>query len=157
MAMRTRIRQAQPSDTAAVISAGVAAQQSQIALIGRVPPSGRPEHYGPFVERNAVWVIEEGASVVGVIILEHVDDHLMILTIGVIPSRQGRGYGKRLMEFAEQRARELGLGEVRLFSNSLNKPAIAVFEHLGYTAFGTHPSRFPGHVLVDMAKRIDGA
>lgn len=155
--MFVTIRQAGKSDTDAVTSAGVDAQRFQIDLLGRIPPSGRSDFYGPLIDRNTVWLIEEGSNTVGVIALERVDDHLLVRNIGVVPSRRGRGYGRRLLDFAEQRARELSLGELRLYTNALNKPAIAIFEHVGYVAFGTHASSFPGHVLIDMAKRIDAA
>jgi ribosomal protein S18 acetylase RimI-like enzyme len=155
--MLVTIRQAGKSDTDAVTSTGVDAQRFQSDLLGHVPPSGRSDFYGPLIDRNTVWLIEEGSDIVGVIVLERIDDHLLVRNIGVVPSRRGRGYGRRLLDFAEQRARELSLGELRLFSNSLNKPAIAIFEHVGYVAFGTHASRFPGQVLIDMAKRIHAA
>ena len=64
----------------------------------------------PRGEREIVWLYEV-----------HVDE----------PHR-GRGYGRRLMELLEERARAAGVGRVALNVYADNSPARSLYESLGY-------------------------
>ena len=55
-----------------------------------------------------------------------------ISNIAVLPDFQGRGHGKRLLTFAEEQARKLGLKKCSLVVNQHNEKAIPFYEHLGY-------------------------
>jgi len=52
-----------------------------------------------------------------VAILEPKSDHLLVYSIAIRPGDQRRGYGKALLMFADERAIQLGLREVRLYTN----------------------------------------
>jgi GNAT superfamily N-acetyltransferase len=61
------------------------------------------------------------------------DPRTEIWGLVVDETARGRGVGRRLLEAAEQWAREQGLTVVTLRSNSLREAARAFYEHLGYT------------------------
>ncbi|MBV9002278.1 MAG: GNAT family N-acetyltransferase [Solirubrobacterales bacterium] len=99
----------------------------------------RPATLADYAERVRaadVFVAEEDAGVVGLIVLVREPDHLLIENVAVDPDRQGAGIGRALMARAEQFARESGLGEVRLFTNVIMTRNQAIYRHLGYREDG---------------------
>lgn len=55
----------------------------------------------------------------------------------VTPRAQGRGVGAALLEFALRYARgELAISRINLSVNTQNRPAIALYEKLGFKTFG---------------------
>ncbi|WP_135554432.1 GNAT family N-acetyltransferase [Paenibacillus cymbidii] len=61
--------------------------------------------------------------------------------LAVHPEHQGRGIGKRLLQFAEQRARETGGTSIRLDVYTGNPGAVELYRRAGYAEVGT--IRFP--------------
>jgi GNAT superfamily N-acetyltransferase len=50
-----------------------------------------------------------------------------------VPAEQGLGTGSRLLDFAEERARALGLFGIRLFTNEAMTGKIGYYTRRGYT------------------------
>jgi GNAT superfamily N-acetyltransferase len=48
------------------------------------------------------------------------------------PDAHGRGVGRRLLEFVDEHARELGLFEVRLYTNALMWENQKIYPRFGY-------------------------
>ena len=63
--------------------------------------------------------MRDGDADAGLMVLEAAADHLMIESLALLPAHQGRGLGQWMLAFAEQRARGLGLPELRLYTNAL--------------------------------------
>ena len=59
-------------------------------------------------------------------------DHLLIVNIAVLPSRQGHGYGRALLAHAEELARSLMLDEVRLYKNGSFIENLRLYDRVGY-------------------------
>ena len=55
-----------------------------------------------------------------------------ISNLGVVPGRQGRGLGSRLLSFAEDQARSLGLQKCALLVGLYNGDALRLYQRLGY-------------------------
>src|SRR5215468_3206796 len=115
--VRSRIRQAGASDTETVrrISAD-AYISAYMAVLGTIPKPAI-EDYGPRVERGEVWILEIEEGPIGIAVLEANPGHLLIYSIAVKTYAQGKGYGRALLDFADKLAIELGLYEIRLFTN----------------------------------------
>ncbi|MDF2888365.1 MAG: Acetyltransferase [Lacrimispora sp.] len=64
------------------------------------------------------------------------EDVAVIHTFLVHPDFLGRGFGKRLLEFAEEKAREQKRTVIRLDVNERNKPAIQLYRKLGFCFAG---------------------
>ena len=92
---------------------------------------------------HEVWVAEAAAGeVLGWIevLLERTlisDREAEITGLVVDASCRGQGIGRRLMEEAEQWARDKGCRSVRLRSNVVRAEAHAFYEQLGYSVFKT--------------------
>ena len=80
-----------------------------------------------------------------------------IFSVAVSRHFEGRGFGVRLLRWAEERARATGLPEVRLYTNARMEKNIALYSAFGFTETGrrANPVR-PGWTLVDMTKRLEG-
>jgi GNAT superfamily N-acetyltransferase len=77
------------------------------------------------VLEGAVWVLEEGAVVAGIIVLLPAPDYLLLDNIAISPARQGLGLGRRLLAFAEAEALRLGYSEIRLYTrDAARRPAM---------------------------------
>lgn len=148
------IRAALPADLEAVRALTASAYAVYRDVLDTLPVPVT-EDYAPRIARGEVWIQERDGCPAGLIVLEPARDHLLIFSIALAPSFRGTGLGRRLLGFAEDRAREAGLAEVRLYTNAKMTRNIALYAHCGYVETGrrTHPQR-PGWMLVDMTKRV---
>ena len=126
------IRTAVPSDAGWVGEVVRAAFEPYVERIGR-EPAPMLEDFGEAIARSEAYVPDEGEAV---IVLMPQDDHLLVRDVAVDPRSQGRGVGIRLMRFAELRAAELGLGEIRLFTNVAMVENHRFYAGLGYEETG---------------------
>jgi GNAT superfamily N-acetyltransferase len=69
----------------------------------------------------------------GLIELVPEPDCVLVLNVAVRPDQAGKGYGRALMAHAEDVARALGRGRLRLFTNKLMAGNIVLYQRLGYT------------------------
>jgi ribosomal protein S18 acetylase RimI-like enzyme len=89
--------------------------------------------YAEMIAQGRVRVLEIDRSIVGFIDLFDDTEVLGIANIAVLSAEQGKGYGKRLLAFAEDEAERRGFREVRLYVNALMTENIAVYEHVGFS------------------------
>src|SRR4051812_13565989 len=103
------IRQAEHADRAAGEKIVQTAYEPWVEVIG-VRPLPMVADYGELIAQGHIHVLENG-EIDALIVLEVTDGVLLIENVAVRPDRQGRGLGRRLMAFAEFRARSLSLTE----------------------------------------------
>lgn len=124
------IRLATAEDVPQVKAVTDAAYRHYIDRIGRAPRPMTADH-GGYVAAGLVYVT--GSPVSGVLVLLPGEGHLMLESIAVHPDAQGTGTGRALLGFTERRAVELGLPEVRLYTNALMWENQALYERVGYS------------------------
>jgi ribosomal protein S18 acetylase RimI-like enzyme len=122
-----------------------------IPLIGRAPWPMFQNHLVRVAQR-AVWVLTEDGAVVGVLILQFNDDHVLLETLAVVPERQSQGYGGRLLDFAEAEARRRGHDETRLHMHLTMTRNIALYGKHGYAEYAR--SDEDGYHRVYLRKRL---
>ncbi len=81
-------------------------------------------------------------------------DHLLIWSVAVDPASQGRGFGRQLLNFAEQEAHRLGFNDIRLYTNEKFTENIRLYQAIGYVI--THSESIGERNLVHMQKSIAG-
>jgi GNAT superfamily N-acetyltransferase len=150
------IRLAEDADRAAVETIVRAAYEPWVQVIGE-PPLPLVADYGELIAHERVHVLENGGSpenggIDAVIVLEVMDGVMLVDNVAVRPGRQGRGLGRRLMAFAEFRARSLGLLALRLYTNEKMISNISLFESLGYRE--TERKSINGRHVVHMRKEL---
>lgn len=121
-----------------------------VAMNGLVPGPMRDD-YAARQREGLLWVLDDGA-VRGLLVLIAGPDHLLLDNVAVDPEAQGMGYGRRLMDFAEGRARRAGLPVVRLYTQEIMVENIAIYAARGYAE--THRATEMGLRRVYMEKRV---
>ncbi|MGV9315150.1 GNAT family N-acetyltransferase [Streptomyces sp. NPDC003691] len=127
MTMDTRL--AVPGDVPLVKTVTDAAYHHYIERIGVVPAPMKADHAAD-VAAGRVFVT--GDPVRGVIVLVPHEDHLFLESIAVHPDARGTGLGRALLQLAEVRARQLGLTEIRLYTNALMWENQNLYARYGY-------------------------
>ncbi|MEU7720074.1 GNAT family N-acetyltransferase [Streptomyces tibetensis] len=123
------IRPARAADVPVVAEVIAAAFRPYIERIGRVPQPMEEDHAAN-VAAGKVFVT--GDPVTGLVVIEAFDDHLFLDTIAVRPTEHGRGVGRRLLRFVDARTRDLGLPEIRLYTNALMWENQRIYPKYGY-------------------------
>lgn len=129
MSERPPVRQADTSDLVVVREIVSAAYDKYLTRMDR-PPAPMLRDYEPGVDAGTLWLMGEPVS--GLISLIPENDSLLIENVAVRPEAQGTGVGRALMEFAELRARQLGLTALTLYTHELMTENQAIYTHLGY-------------------------
>lgn len=102
--------------------------------------------YAAALTHSRVWVLLGDDALVGALVTEDREDHLLLETVAVAPTAQRSGYGALLLDRAERDAAELGLPEVRLYTNE------AMTENL--TFYPRHGCRETGRAVEDGFRRV---
>jgi GNAT superfamily N-acetyltransferase len=88
---------------------------------------------------------------VGLIVLLPQKDALLLDNVAIDPSVQGRGYGKKLIAFAEEHARKMGFRRIILYTNEVMTENLQLYFRLGYTE--THRAEEGGFNRVFFSNR----
>ena len=146
------VRPAEPGDVEALRDIAAAAYQHYVPRIGH-PPAPMTADYAQAIRRRQAWVAVDGGEVTGFVILIAQPGYLLLDNIAVRPDAQGRGIGARLLGLAEDHARSLHLGEVRLYTNEAMTENLSYYPRHGYTE--THRAEQDGFRRVYFRKSLD--
>jgi len=153
VSLEPRIRAANTADVPVMGQIVEQAYRHYIPRIGK-PPGPMLDDYAARVSEGVVWVIEEGSTIAGVVVLLPRSDHLLLDNIAVVPARQGSGLGRRLLAFAEAEAVRRGYRELRLYSHRTMTENRRLYAAIGYQEIGRGTEA--GYERVFMRKRLAG-
>ena len=125
------IRPARSAEAAAVRNVVLAAYERYVAVIG-TQPGPMLDDYNARIAAGQAWVLEVANEIAGVLVLEDGPDCFLLDNIAIRPDRQGIGYGRQLMDFAEAQAARRGWQAVTLYTNALMTENIAIYTKRGY-------------------------
>lgn len=148
-----RIRAATGADLTAVVRLVEDAYRPYIPRIGK-SPGPMLDDYSARIAEGVVSVIEDGRSVVGILVLIPKPDHLLLDNIAVAPSHHGRGFGRWLLAFAETEARRQDYREIRLYTHEMMIENQRLYAAIGYEETGRGIEA--GYERVFMRKRLLG-
>lgn len=86
------------------------------------------------VQRELFVVGEMDARVVASVMAGFEGHRGWVNYLAVAPEMRGRGYGAKLMQFAEEQLKAAGCPKVNLLVRATNTPALAFYRSLGYAA-----------------------
>jgi GNAT superfamily N-acetyltransferase len=144
------IRPAVSGDAAACRSLVRAAYQHYVPRMGR-EPQPMSDDFEALIAGGGVWVADDDADVVAVLVLETAPDHLLVENLAVAPDRQGTDLGSGLLVFAEEQGRTRGLPEVRLYTNEAMTENLSYYVRRGFVE--THRSGDSGYRRVFFTKQ----
>jgi GNAT superfamily N-acetyltransferase len=98
-----------------------------------------PDGVRAYMEKGKFLLAEDAAGLAGCVYVELRGDRGYLGLLGVDPSRQGTGLGRKLMAAAENFLREAGCVVVDLRVVSARAPLPSFYRHLGYLETGTAP------------------
>ena len=148
MKLRTALRKDLQEIKLLTEACAVAMQERNIFQWNEHYPS--LERLNEDIDRQELYLLEENSEIKGIIVLtDHMDDeyipiewltenknNLYIHRLATHPSVWGKGYGRHLMDFAEDFARKNGFNSVRLDTFSQNKRNQRFYESRGYQKLG---------------------
>ena len=144
-------RPATAADAAGIAACVCAAYTHYIERIG-TRPGPMLEDYDQVVRDHRAYVIDDGGEIVGVLVLMDKEDGLLLDNVAVLPSRQGEGVGRRLVDHAESEARRLGHRHLDLYTHQRMTENIDMYIRYGYEEIDRRTER--GFPRVYMRKRL---
>jgi len=112
-----------------------------------------------YMAKGKFLVAEDSTGLAACVYVQIDNDGGYLGLLGVDPSRQGTGLGRKMMDAAEGYFREAGCKTVNLRVISARTPLPSFYRHLGYYETGTSPFapdvpvKVPCHYIV-MAKSL---
>ncbi len=148
-----RIRSATRQDVAAVERIVNDAYAHYVGRIGATP-GPMLDDYPARVAQGVVHVLDTPGGIQGVIVLiPEPDSSCMLLdNIAVAPQAQGRGYGRQMLQWAEDVARRAGCTHLRLYTQEKMTENLAIYKRRGYVE--THRAKEIGLNRVFMKKPL---
>jgi GNAT superfamily N-acetyltransferase len=129
---RVRIREAVAGDAAKLQRCMHSAYSAYTDRFGEIRLPPLDADYSAEIRDFPTWVVELDEDLVGGLIMTFGQDHALVSNVAVHPDFQGKGLGVQLMRFAEARARERRLSELRLVTHVLLTENVAFYLKLGW-------------------------
>ena len=150
--MNTDIRIAGSADLPIVQAIVEAAYFHYVARIGR-KPGPMLDDYAALIRERRVHVLDCDGVVKGILVLIPEQDAMLLDNVAVAPDAKGMGFGRKLLEFAEDSARRAGYRSIRLYTHVMMTENIALYSRIGYVE--THRGEEKGLSRVYMSKALD--
>jgi ribosomal protein S18 acetylase RimI-like enzyme len=147
-----RVRRARLRDRHAIRHLVDVAYSRQQQALGLAQDARQISFWWHILNRR-LWLLENGKELVGLIGLLDGSIQLFIFFVTILPSAQRRGFGRMLVEFAENKARRRGLTRLQLDTPEGFVNAIEFYRHLGFVDIGRQNRGC--YVSVVMMKRLD--
>jgi ribosomal protein S18 acetylase RimI-like enzyme len=145
------IRLARTADAATVTAIVNDAYSIYLARNGKIPGPMRDD-YAVLIADQRVHVLEDGNEIVGLVVLIPEERSMLLDNVAVSPRAQRRGFGIRLIAFAEQTARAGGFAAIRLYTQDIMTENLALYSRLGFVE--THRGEELGLQRVYMSKTL---
>jgi len=108
--------------------------------------------HAAFIRDNRVDLLFAGPDLAALVETIQRNNDILIENVAVEPRFQKRGYGRKMVAYAEQLAVQAGVGIVRLYMNSLFKENLRLYASLGYEIEREEARN--GGVAIYMFKRV---
>jgi len=100
-------------------------------------------------EGYSYYLLEADGDYIGYTGICPREDELFLSKLYIRASQRGKGYGRRVVDFLEDLAREKGLGKITLTVNKNNTDPIHAYEKFGFTNEGPLVQDIGGGFVMD--------
>lgn len=126
------IIQAQIDDLAAIKLCAELAFAPYVGVIGR-KPAPMVADFAKLILEKKVYIKKDGEqNLTGFIVFYPQGDAMHLENIAVMPFAHGKGIGRQLMNYCEERAIALGCYAIELYTNEKMSANLAIYPKLGY-------------------------
>ena len=146
----TAPRPATPNNISALKSLAKACFEAYIPLMGKMPAPGLETFEEP-IRQGHVLVL--GDPIFAYLIAFPAAPGFCLDTVAVSPDHQGKGYGKQLISFAEDLARDGGHDLIWLYTNETMTANLELYPKLGYELYDRREQ--DGYRRVFFQKRLN--
>jgi ribosomal protein S18 acetylase RimI-like enzyme len=129
------VEKATPADAAEIKPIVDAAFSKYTERLGMLPAAMTAD-YAALARTQNLYVLRVKDAVLGAILLMQEGDSIKVSNLVVHPGAHGRGYGRMLMEYAEEMARARGLPALTLFTNERMHENITLYTKTGFMETG---------------------
>lgn len=129
------LRPAEARDGRAVAAIVDAAYTPYVARMGK-KPGPMLDDYADLISRGRVTVLVTADGVAGLVVLVPEADAMLLDNVAVAPAAHGRGFGRMLIDFAEDAARRSGYTTIRLYTHETMVENARLYARLGYVETG---------------------
>ena len=81
-------------------------------------PSSMVTDYLPLIKNDQMYVLIDTKEIIGTLVLKISNEDMWVSNMAINPNLQKKGLGKKLLKFAEEKAKELRLKTVSLYTSS---------------------------------------
>ena len=118
------------------------------------------EVFAPWASWDTGWVAEADGAIRGFATVGYEAWHqrLVLWFLYIEPAWRRRGIGRALLEQVEAHGKQVGASHVWIETSSVNVPAVAAYERLGYALCGAdrtfYGAYMPGEAAIFLAKTL---
>jgi ribosomal protein S18 acetylase RimI-like enzyme len=145
------VRKAARLDEEAVRRCVAEAYEVYRLLMGKMP-APTFDDYATLIASGVTHVAVIEGAIVGVLVAWPEADHFYVDNVAVDPAHQGAGIGHRLLERADELARDEGRGELRLYTNEAMEYNLGYYPRQGFTE--THRGVDDGYRRVYFSRSV---
>jgi ribosomal protein S18 acetylase RimI-like enzyme len=99
-----------------------------------------------YLQRGTCYVAEHENSIVGVfVLLPTRPGTIELVNVAVLKRHQGKGFGKKLVMFAIEKARESGYQSIEIGTGNSSIGQLALYQKCGFRIIGIDPDFFITH------------
>ncbi|MCE1170485.1 MAG: ribosomal protein S18-alanine N-acetyltransferase [Azovibrio sp.] len=106
-------------------------------------PWSRSHFADSLVAGYGAWVLRQGGSLLGFLVVMTAVDEAHLLNVAVAPMHQGRGLGARLLRHAMTWSARNGMLDMYLEVRPSNTRAEALYRHFGFRLIGRRKAYYP--------------
>ncbi|MEJ8804376.1 GNAT family N-acetyltransferase [Pontibacter sp. H249] len=85
-----------------------------------------------YIDQSHTFIAEQNGKVAGVLVLQPQGNEAEIMNVAVEESLQGKGIGKRLVEFAINLAKQQSIHQLIVYTGNSTLPALALYKRCGF-------------------------
>ena len=145
------VRPALPADAPDMLACVESAYYHYIERIGK-KPGPMLDDYAEVVSQHQVYVAEAQGNIAGILVLIKQADGILLDNIAVHSDFQGRGIGSKLVNLAEEQARQQGYQALELYTHELMGENHQAYLKLGYVEIARREVK--GYARIYMQKDL---